>query len=166
MRKLLFAFLCATSLFAQDNGNVFRFRLGDLQIAAIKDQNTNMGRSILTDPDSAIANRLLADDQNPSSINCFLIVPTNADENITLIDTGLGGGLFDGLKTLKIPPENIGSILITHMHRDHIGGLTKDGAPLFANAIVYVPKNDLAYWQFQWRDRTRLYLLRRLFEFL
>lgn len=84
------------------------------------------------------------------SINAFLI---NLDGRLTLIDTGAGelygaccGHLVENLRASGYRPEEIDDILLTHLHADHVGGLTAGGSRVFPNATVHVAKADLAYW--------------------
>lgn len=69
-----------------------------------------------------------------------------------LIDTGpaglLGesGKLPSALKAVGLAPENIDAVIITHMHRDHIGGLVAGGRRAFPNAEVYVGRREVAHW--------------------
>jgi glyoxylase-like metal-dependent hydrolase (beta-lactamase superfamily II) len=148
MRKIVFGFMAAAMAFANDG--VFRFAVGDLEIIAVSDKNTNMGKSIMLNPDAPIVKKLLADDQNPSSINAFLVRGKAESQGgkyaTVLIDSGVGGDLFANLKRIGIEPEHIDIAIVTHMHGDHIGGLTKDGAATLKYAKVLLPKNDLDYW--------------------
>jgi glyoxylase-like metal-dependent hydrolase (beta-lactamase superfamily II) len=44
-------------------------------------------------------------------------------------------------------PEQVDLVLITHLHSDHIGGLsTRDGKRVFPNADVYVAKAENDFW--------------------
>jgi glyoxylase-like metal-dependent hydrolase (beta-lactamase superfamily II) len=40
----------------------------------------------------------------------------------------------------------VDAVLITHLHGDHVCGLSKAGERLFPNATVYAGEADLAYW--------------------
>jgi len=62
------------------------------------------------------------------------------------VDTGFGGESFNRLRSLGVGLDRIDVVLLTHMHRDHIGGLTKGGEPLFPNARVYIPQRDLEHF--------------------
>jgi glyoxylase-like metal-dependent hydrolase (beta-lactamase superfamily II) len=77
----------------------------------------------------------------PSETNTFLI---RGGGKTVLIDTGFGRDLFDILKELKVRPEEVDAVLLTHLHGDHTGGLSKDGAALFPNAKVCLARQELA----------------------
>ena len=68
-----------------------------------------------------------------------------------LFDTGFNEkqstGLPDRLKELKISPDEIDYIFITHFHPDHIGGLVdKDDNIHFKNAKIYASKEEYDSW--------------------
>ena len=73
---------------------------------------------------------------------------------ITLVDTG-AGGLFgpalgklpDRLAAMGITPGMVGSIVLTHLHPDHAGGLVlPGGGARFPNATLVVQADEAAYW--------------------
>ena len=69
-----------------------------------------------------------------------------------LIDTGpaglLGesGKLPSALKAVGLAPEDIDAVIVTHMHRDHIGGLVAGGRRNFSNAEIYIGRREVAHW--------------------
>ena len=85
------------------------------------------------------------------SINAFLI---NTGKNLILVDTGAGelfgpnaaGRLVSNLRAAGYRPEQIDTVLLTHLHADHSGGLSVGGQRQFTNAVVYVDKRDPAFW--------------------
>lgn len=82
----------------------------------------------------------------PSSMSCFLM---QTEGEYILFDAGLGAPfsqLLPYLAELGLSPEDIPYIYITHMHGDHIGGLIHDGAPVFANAELYVNRLEAEAW--------------------
>jgi glyoxylase-like metal-dependent hydrolase (beta-lactamase superfamily II) len=78
-----------------------------------------------------------------SEVNTFLVkTPTHT----ILVDTGFGTTLFDNLQALKVNPNDIDAVLITHSHGDHVNGLQKDGKALFPNAKVYLSVSEKDFW--------------------
>ena len=80
----------------------------------------------------------------PSSIS---VIYLHKDGKDILFDTGMGADdsqLIPALKKMRLSPEDIDSIFITHTHKDHIGGLVDEGAVIFPNAELYVPMRE---WQ-------------------
>src|SRR6266853_357392 len=44
-------------------------------------------------------------------------------------------------------PEKVDRVLVTHLHSDHVGGITtQDGKRVFPNADVYVAKAESDFW--------------------
>ncbi len=79
----------------------------------------------------------------------------NTGKQLILVDTGsgiwFGGGKFGhlvaNLRSAGYTPEQVDVVLVTHLHSDHIGGLTtQDGKIVFPNADVYVAKADSDFW--------------------
>jgi glyoxylase-like metal-dependent hydrolase (beta-lactamase superfamily II) len=69
-----------------------------------------------------------------------------------LVDAGSGpvdsaGKLFSHLAALGVSTDQISDILLTHLHADHIGGVEQDGLARFANATLYLDKEELAFWR-------------------
>ena len=94
---------------------------------------------ILSDP-SLVRDELKADHQSepvPLSINAYLV---NTGTHVVLIDTGAGelfrptsGALLSNLRAAGYEPGQIDTILLTHIHADHSGGLSVGGVRQFPN---------------------------------
>lgn len=70
---------------------------------------------------------------------------------VMLVDTGLGSGVpgaglvLDELHALGITPEAVQTVLLTHAHADHIGGvLSESSQPVFGNAQHYISQTERA----------------------
>jgi glyoxylase-like metal-dependent hydrolase (beta-lactamase superfamily II) len=73
----------------------------------------------------------------PTDKTRFYFTPTlvNTGEALILFDTGLNGpAMAAAVEAAGYTPDQIDTVVLTHMHGDHIGGLFTDGAPTFANA--------------------------------
>lgn len=76
------------------------------------------------------------------------------NDRIILIDTGEGfydednaGKLLHSLTAAGLNPESITDILLTHAHRDHIGGiLSKNDEMVFPNAHYYISRQEFEFW--------------------
>lgn len=84
------------------------------------------------------------------SINAFLV---NTGKQLVLIDTGAGalygaccGKLLANLRAAGYTPEQVDLVLLTHLHKDHVGGILADGKPAFPNAVVRAAGADADYW--------------------
>jgi glyoxylase-like metal-dependent hydrolase (beta-lactamase superfamily II) len=54
--------------------------------------------------------------------------------------------MLDNLRAAGYRPEEVDTIIITHLHGDHVGGLSKDGKMVFPNATLFVDQKDVSYW--------------------
>jgi len=99
--------------------------------------------SIIPGASPAILSRYIPSSGFRHSTNASLIKVQG--QNI-LIDTGLGTTIFDKLARLGVRPDQIDAVLLTHLHGDHIGGLQKDGRPLFPRAKIYLDNKERDYF--------------------
>ncbi len=83
-------------------------------------------------------------------VKCFLL--RDAD-GLVLVDAGTGTSWGDAygharaaLAALGIARDEIGRILITHLHGDHALGLFDGDRPYFPKARVLVPQADLSFF--------------------
>ena len=82
----------------------------------------------------------------PSSVSVMLL---EKDGQQLLFDAGNGNAdsqMLPRLQELGYTPTDIDAIFITHLHGDHIGGLMKDGQPVFTQAKLYIPSVELDAW--------------------
>jgi glyoxylase-like metal-dependent hydrolase (beta-lactamase superfamily II) len=131
----------------------YRLQLGDFRITVLSDGTAPRDLpKIMSKPAEVSAAFAASHETLPTelSINCFL-VDTGAKK--ILVDTGAGelfgatsGKLVDNLRDAGYRPEDIDTILLTHIHGDHSGGLSVGGKVVFPNATVYVDKDDPDYW--------------------
>jgi glyoxylase-like metal-dependent hydrolase (beta-lactamase superfamily II) len=85
------------------------------------------------------------------TVNAFLV---HIPDRLVLVDGGCGGsmgpdmGRFGAhLAAMGVAPGDVDTVLATHLHPDHIGGLV-DGAgkALFPNAELVAHEIDVAFW--------------------
>ena len=131
-----------------------RLMLGEFEITALNDGTVDLDVAKLLKQPQAATERALSRSfvHNPleTSVNAFLI---NTGARLVLIDTGAGtlfgpslGKLQANLREAGYKPEQIDDVFITHMHPDHVGGLTNKGEPAFANAVIHANKRDSEFW--------------------
>jgi glyoxylase-like metal-dependent hydrolase (beta-lactamase superfamily II) len=138
------------------NPGYYRMMLGDFEVVALSDGSHPFPvESVMTDISSeAVARALAADDLTlplQGSINAFLV---NTGARLVLIDTGAGtlygaccGQLLANLRAAGYAPEQVDEILLTHLHKDHVGGVLRAGKIAFPNAVLRVAGADAAYWR-------------------
>ena len=112
-----------------------------------------MERSLFPDASDSLVAGLGLQDGVPSTVSVFLV---ETDGKKMLFDTGLGlpdSRMLPSLQALGVAPEDIDYLYLTHFHGDHIGGMLKDGKPVFTNAKVYASKKEYDAWMAMSDDR-------------
>ncbi|MFC2970266.1 MBL fold metallo-hydrolase [Acidimangrovimonas pyrenivorans] len=85
----------------------------------------------------------------PTEVAQFFFTPTlvNTGTELVLFDTGLNGaGITAALQAAGYSADQVDTVVITHMHGDHIGGLMTDGQPTFANARYVTGAAEHNFW--------------------
>lgn len=84
------------------------------------------------------------------SVNAYLVSLGN---RLIAIDTGAdtlfgppAGRYLGNLAAVGIEPEDIDTVLLTHLHPDHIGGLIAGGRTVFPKAEIVASARDHNYW--------------------
>jgi glyoxylase-like metal-dependent hydrolase (beta-lactamase superfamily II) len=140
---------------------VYRTKLGAFQLTALYDGTWFLpidGKFVRNasggDVDRALRAAFLPPRILPITFTALLV---NTGSKLVLIDTGTAGQvadtagvMLDNLAAAGVTPGAIDTILISHFHPDHIDGIkTKDGDKVFANAEIFVPEPEWAYWMNQ-----------------
>jgi len=117
----------------------YRIMVGDFEVTALLDGTAKLPfKDFMNDITPAQLEHALARDflKDPVevSVNAFLI---NTGPKLVLVDTGDAadmertGHLQENLKAAGYDPAQVDEIYITHMHGDHISGLTTKGERAF-----------------------------------
>jgi glyoxylase-like metal-dependent hydrolase (beta-lactamase superfamily II) len=156
-----------------ENPGFYRMTLGDFDITALSDgTHVFPVETVMIDTTPAkIAAALAAEDLAlplQGSINAFLV---NTGSKLVLIDTGAGalygdccGRLLANLRAAGYRPEQVDEILLTHLHKDHVGGIGQHGKIAFPNAVVRVAQAEARYWRNPVRRQEAPEFLRSFFD--
>ena len=130
-----------------------RLTLGDFEVTTIlagtssaKNPQDIFGMNVSPETFSEVSNANFIPDDN----NQFFFTPTvvkTGDETI-LFDTGLDpASMTKALEGAGIAPDSVSTVVLTHMHGDHIGGLAnEDGTPTFAKASYVTGQVEFDAW--------------------
>ncbi|MCK0470478.1 MBL fold metallo-hydrolase [Halalkalibacter sp. APA_J-10(15)] len=128
------------------------FQLGAFKLMAISDGAFPVTRDFFfaETPDELIQH---IPTQFRAPLNFLLI---DSGDKKVLVDTGLGyehsptaGKLLSNLKAAGIDPEDIQTVIITHAHLDHTGGMLTNGKPTFPHAQYIMHKEEWDVWTSQ-----------------
>jgi glyoxylase-like metal-dependent hydrolase (beta-lactamase superfamily II) len=133
----------------------YRLQVGDLEVTALWDGTASFDPHWLQGQ-STIDGVVTALHEDPHMLDVsdtgFLV---NTGKQLILIDAGAGtwfgggalGRMAGSLRSAGYTPEEVDLVLVTHLHSDHVGGLTtQEGKRVFPNAEVYVAKEDSDFW--------------------
>jgi len=134
----------------------YRMKVGDLEVTALLDGAAVFDLHWLTAKKVTMDRVKSASKEDPHLLDTgdigFLV---NTGKQLILVDAGAGtwfgggslGRLVDSLRNAGYAPEQVDRVLVTHLHSDHVGGLTsRDGKRVFPNADVFVSKAESDFW--------------------
>ena len=130
-------------------------QIGEFSITAVSDGYLSASLDLLSNIGSMDASKLQQDAgvSDPSSIhiNCYLV---RGRGRTILIDAGAGGfkqwggKLKVNLALAGVQASDIDTILLTHAHPDHVGGLLDaSGEAAFPDAQLVVHQHEVAFWE-------------------
>src|SRR5258707_4830750 len=130
----------------------YRLKVGDLEVTALFDGTRAFDPHWLNGTNVTMDGVVKALHEDPHTLDVvdsgFLV---NTGKQLILVDAGAGtwwgggalGRLAGSLRSAGYTPEEVDIVLLTHLHSDHVGGLTtQDGKRVFPNAEVYVAKAE------------------------
>jgi glyoxylase-like metal-dependent hydrolase (beta-lactamase superfamily II) len=136
--------------------NAFRFKVGELDCISLNDGYHNYKiESFFANVDRGDLNQALQarnwpTDRVPSPYSSLYV---RSGERHVLVDTGAGnyftttGKLAAHLRQAGVDPAEIDTVILTHAHPDHVGGLLDAGGdPIYPNAHFYTSKKEWDHW--------------------
>ena len=134
----------------------YHYQMDGVQITALLDGTNFISPSLFKNLSNEeiqnILKKYYADQAKgiQTSVNAFLVKNGNT---LTLVDSGTAdcfgahlGSVSTNLKAAGYQPEQVDTILLTHLHPDHSCGVSKNGVANFPNATIYVAEDEANYW--------------------
>ena len=140
--------------------SVYRFHIGAIPAMVIADRIDPLTEERVRSVFSQDADRMVAAFHAlpGGQQNAYNVLYLETDGQRVLFDTGIGalevsrdpnrtGQLIPTLRAEGIAPESITTVILTHFHGDHIGGLLDQaGQRAFPNARVVTSATEYNYW--------------------
>lgn len=137
--------------------SVVSWKVGDAVLTTLSDGYVRLElsqflRNLPVETGETIQKRALRRADFLMEINAYLV--RSAKHGPILIDCGLGSGVIPTAGQLErslafagLEPGDIETVLLTHLHGDHIGGLVDAaGNAVFENAKIIFHKAEADYW--------------------
>lgn len=129
------------------------FLVGDSKVIALSDGHFNMPSDMFLGTPQSLRDKL----GNPAKIAANTFAHRSGGKTF-LFDAGAGssdfitqsfptvGKLPEELKSVGIASGEVTDIVITHMHPDHVGGLTVGKKMAFPNARIHIAQAEWDFW--------------------
>jgi glyoxylase-like metal-dependent hydrolase (beta-lactamase superfamily II) len=134
----------------------YRIELGRFEITALFDGALELETSLLKNISAAdlqelLARKFVGNPKMQTAVNAYLV---NTGSNLVLVDVGAAklfgpslGFVLENMKAAGYDPAQVDTVVITHLHGDHVGGLNDAGGrALFPKAKILVAKADNDFW--------------------
>lgn len=134
----------------------YHHNFGSYQITALLDGtnflNRNMFKGVADQDVTDILKKYHADQTKgiQTSVNAFLL---NTGSKLYLIDSGAAscfgdhlGSIYNNLKASGHQPDSINGIFLTHLHPDHVCGISNNGVANYPNATLHIAKTEYDFW--------------------
>ena len=138
--------------------------VGDIRVTYLPDGEGHFAGPAMfpgTEPDAWERHPELLDDDGRwvATVGGFLI---RTDDRLVVVDLGAGAGefeipgvgwgrngrLLDSLREAGVAPEQVDTVVLTHLHADHVGWAASEGALVFPNARhVMGAAAELEFWR-------------------
>ena len=135
----------------------YRHAVGDMEVTALYDGYVDLSADLLkgikaSQMQSLLARMFQQDIKGiQTAVTAYLV---HTGDRLVLVDAGAAscfgptlGQVQDNIRAAGYALDAIDTVLLTHMHPDHLCGLlAKDGKPAFPNATVWAAQADADFW--------------------
>lgn len=134
----------------------YRTQLGQFEVTALFDGAIELDTKLLRNASATDLQRLLSrmfvgNPKMQTAVNAYLI---NTGSHLVLVDAGAAklfgpslGYVVQNMKAAGYEPAQVDTVVITHLHGDHVGGLNDaSGQPLFTKAKIFVAEAESDFW--------------------
>ncbi len=139
--------------------DIHKFKVGGFEVLVVKDGARPSGapnETFGTNQSAETVGTLLSENFLPTDqfVNSFSPTLIDTGSDVILFDTGFGkagraqgaGRLIEGMAAAGYMPEDVTTVVLTHLHGDHIGGLMEDGNPAFPKARYVTGQAEYDFW--------------------
>ncbi len=149
---LMLLALCTCGIAAANpKEGIVSYNLDGAKFYLIADSIGPRNMSIFKGADPALLQKYYPQGSYTGAVSVYVL--KTAKFNI-LFDTGFGqregspgGKMFAALPSTGLKPEDIDTIMLTHTHQDHVGGLLQEGRAAFPNATIFICRQEDEFWQ-------------------
>ncbi len=138
-----------------------KYTVGDIEVFALVDGmrdvplRDGMVRNVGAEQvKTALRDAGFPDNKSPAR---FIVMALKLRDQVVLVDSGTGGHpiygegngrLFESMAAAGLDPKAVKTILVSHLHGDHIYGLmtNETNAQVFPDAEIVVPAAELNWW--------------------
>jgi glyoxylase-like metal-dependent hydrolase (beta-lactamase superfamily II) len=143
---------------SRQSPGVYRYKVGSYEVTALTDGVARrpldagfVRNASLEEVQGALTDAFLPIDKLPITFTTLVV---NTGSRLVLIDAGTGGRmaatagqLYENMAAAGVDPRAIDTVVVSHFHPDHIGGIRlKEGGLAFPNAEVAAPEAEWAFW--------------------
>ncbi len=137
----------------------YRFNIGDIEAVALNDGDIAGSLKEMAwwagVPEAQLVTTLQSAFLPPNLVRLAVtVLLLRCGDELVLIDSGcgnlfgaIGGRLVQSLAGIGIRPEQINTVVVSHLHADHFGGLLDASkTPTFPNARLVLNRAEHAFW--------------------
>jgi glyoxylase-like metal-dependent hydrolase (beta-lactamase superfamily II) len=134
----------------------YHHQIGNTQITALLDGTNYLNPALFKGVSDSEKTDILkkyaaiSDKGIQTSVNAFLI---NTGNQLLMVDSGAAscfgthlGSIYNNLKASGYQPGQVNSIFLTHLHPDHVCGISNNGVANYPNATLHISKTEYDYW--------------------